>query len=136
MTFRVNIDAEVDKSALNETMANIRVVPNPYVVTNGMEPAVGNWEKNQQRRIMFTHVPAQCTIRIFTVAGQLVDVIEVDNAAGNRSSDWDTNSNANGTAMWDLLSKEGLEVAAGYYIYHVESKLTGKVKMGKLAIIK
>ena len=47
-----------------------------------------------------------------------------------------SNSSENGTVKWDVLSKEGLEVGAGYYIYHVKSKETGKEKIGKFAIIK
>ncbi|NOX89622.1 MAG: hypothetical protein GXO77_11395 [Calditrichaeota bacterium] len=85
---------------------------------------------------MFTHIPAQCTIKIFTVSGVLVDVIEVNNSVNHRGTDWDLNSEANGTAFWDLKTKEGLDVAAGYYIYHIKSLLTGKEKMGKFAIIK
>ena len=45
------------------------------------------------------------------------------------------NSNANGTVHWDLRTSEGLEIAAGYYIYHVESKQTGDVKIGKFAAL-
>ncbi len=129
-------DNELDMNKLREDMETIKVVPNPYVVTNTMEPAVANWDRNQRRQIMFTHIPAQCTIRIFTISGILVDEIVVDNSAENRQSEWDLNSAANGTVHWDLRSKEGLEIAAGYYIYHVESTLTGDVKVGKFAVIK
>jgi hypothetical protein len=124
------LDEELDRAQLKQDMENIRVVPNPYVVTNTMEGAVANWDRNQRRQIMFTHIPAQCKIRIFTVSGVLIDEIEVDNAVANRESLWDLNSEANGTVHWDLRSKEGLEIAAGYYIYHVESKITGDVKIG------
>ena len=65
-----------------------------------------------------------CKIRIFTVSGVLVDEIIVDN------------SHDDGKAYWDLLSNEGLDVAAGMYIYHVESKFSNKYKLGKFAIIK
>jgi len=34
------------------------------------------------------------------------------------------------------LTNEGLEVAAGIYVYHVEALDTGDTKMGKFAIIK
>ncbi|MBN1558918.1 hypothetical protein JW998_01620, partial [candidate division KSB1 bacterium] len=105
-------------------------------VTNTMEQSVANWDRNQQRQIMFTHIPAQCKITIFTIGGVLVDQFEVNNAAENRQNDWDLNSAANGTVHWDLRSKEGLEIAAGYYIYHVESSVTGNVKVGKFAVIK
>ena len=66
----------------------------------------------------------------------LVDVIEVDNAITSRENSWDLNSQANGTVFWDLKSSEGLDIAAGYYIYHVTAHVTGKEKMGKFAIIK
>ena len=101
-----------------------------------MEPAVAKWDRNERRQIMFTHIPAQCTISIFTLSGVLVDQFEVDNSVANRNSRWDLNSGANGTAHWDLRSKEGLEIAAGYYIYHVKAKATGDVKVGKFAVIK
>ena len=74
---------------------------------------------------MFTHIPAECTIHIFTVSGTLVDKIEVENA-----------DSQNGIAHWDMLTREGLEIAAGMYIYHIESTLTGETKTGKFAVIK
>jgi len=108
------------KSSLND----IKVVPNPYVMTNEMEPEVSNQYLNQRRRLMFTHLPAQCTIKIFTVSGVLVDEIPVDNAAEN------------GTVHWDLKSSEGLDIAAGMYFYHVKAAATGDEKIGKFAVVK
>jgi hypothetical protein len=130
------LDDQLDENQLKEDMKNIRVVPNPYVVTNTMEGAVANWDRNQERQIMFTHIPAECTIKIFTISGVLVDEIEVNNSVATRTSQWDLNSGANGTVHWNLRSKEGLEIAAGYYLYRVESKVTGDVKIGKFAVIK
>ena len=89
-----------------------------------MEPAVANPFLNQPRRIMFTNLPSECTIRIFTVSGVLVDVIDVENSSDN------------GIAYWDLLTNEGLEIAAGMYLYHVKATRTGDTKMGKFAVIK
>jgi hypothetical protein len=114
----------VDEMRLDSEMELIKVVPNPYVATNAMEPAVANRFLNQRRRIMFTHIPADCEIRIFTSSGILVDKIDVNNEP------------ANGIVHWDLLSKEDLEIAAGMYFYHVKSTVTGKEKMGKFAVIK
>ncbi|OGB99220.1 hypothetical protein A2V82_06305 [candidate division KSB1 bacterium RBG_16_48_16] len=109
---------------VDEDMDKISVVPNPYVVTNTLEPGVRNINLNQRRRIMFTNIPAQCTIKIFTMSGYLVDEIEVD---GYQDA---------GMAYWDLLTKEDLEIAAGVYLYHIKSKVSGKEKMGKFAVIK
>jgi hypothetical protein len=122
--FSVTVYDSIDTEDLKYTMEKIKVVPNPYVATNAMEPEVANWSLNQRRRLLFTHLPAQCTIRIFTVSGTLVDKIEVNNPSDN------------GIAHWDMLTKEELEIAAGIYIYHVEAKETGDVKMGKFAVIK
>jgi len=122
-TIRV-IEPSEEKKQNAEDLDKIRVVPNPYIVTNMMEPAVRNIYLNQRRRIMFTHIPAQCNIKIFTISGYLVDEIEVNNEPSN------------GIVHWDLLTREGLEVAPGIYVYHLKSNNTGKEKMGKFAIVK
>ncbi len=137
ITFKVSAEQIVaSKARLDKDMENIKVVPNPYVATNTFETNVANYRLSQRRQIMFTHIPAQSTIRIFSVSGVLVDVIDVDNSVANRDEPWDLNSEANGTVFWDLKSREGLDVAAGYYMYHVRSHVTGKEKMGKFAILK
>ncbi|MBK7107043.1 MAG: hypothetical protein IPH62_17355 [Ignavibacteriae bacterium] len=122
--FTVNGGGALEGSILNEDMEKIKVVPNPYIMTNSMEAAVSNKYLNQRRRIMFTHIPSECEIKIYTASGVMVDEIEVENMASN------------GIVHWDLLSKEDLEIAAGMYIYHIKSKLTGKEKIGKFAVIK
>ncbi|MCF7885070.1 MAG: hypothetical protein K9M80_01125 [Candidatus Marinimicrobia bacterium] len=122
--FKPIINDSLDNQKLKHTMDDIKVVPNPYIATNKMEPAVKNPYLNQKRQIMFTHVPAQCEIKIFTSSGILVDEFQV------------SNSSENGVAHWDLQSREGLDIAAGVYMYHIKSSLTNDVKMGKFAIIK
>lgn len=134
IVFNVEIPMEIDESRIQEDMDKILVVPNPYIATNVMEPALGNIQLNRERRIMFTHIPAQCNIKIFTLSGKLVDEIIVNHTIS--SSDWDSNSESTGIAHWDLLSREGLEIAGGWYIFVVESTLTKHQKMGKFAIIK
>lgn len=122
--FTVKGSGEVVEEELNATMDEIKVVPNPYIGTNGFEPSVKNRNLSQQRRIMFTHLPADCDIKIFTTSGVLVKSINVRNNPDD------------GTTYWNLVSDEGLAVAAGIYLYHVKSILTGKEKLDKFAIIK
>ena len=110
----------------------IRVVPNPYVATDAMEPAVANFQLNQRRRLMFTHVPARCAIKIFTMSGVLVDEIIHDSAA---PAEGFVTSNG-GVVHWDMKNKDGLEIAAGVYLFHVKDTQTGEEKMGKFAVIK
>ena len=122
--FSVNFIEDLDTEALSSSMDDIRVVPNPYVMSNMMEEAVTNPYLNQRRKIIFTNIPAQCNIKIFTVSGVLVDEIKVNN------------SPENGLIHWDMLTRESLEIAAGMYIYHVEASETGDTKIGKFAVIK
>ena len=122
--FSINAAEVVVADQLNSDMENIKVVPNPYIVTNAMEPSVSNKFLNQRRRLMFTNIPADCEINIFTSSGVLVDKLDINNEPSN------------GIVHWDLLTRENLEVAAGMYIYHVKSKQTGKEKIGKFAVIK
>ena len=48
----------------------IRVVPNPYFITNRAVTATGT------DKIFFTRLPPRCTIRIYTLVGELVREIE------------------------------------------------------------
>ena len=122
--FTVQDNTELNRTELKSSMKDIKVVPNPYVATNALEPSVATSTLSQRRRLMFTHLPAECTIKIFTISGVLVKTIEVQNPADN------------GITHWDLTTREGLEIAAGMYIYYVKSTKTGDEKLGKFAVIK
>jgi len=124
LRFKVKPEVEVNTTQIKTTLDEIKVVPNPYVMTNSMEPALSNPNLNQRRRLLFTHIPAECTIMIFTSNGAFVDEIIVDNPPSN------------GTVHWDMLSREGLEIAAGVYLFHVKSDRSGDEKLGKFAVIK
>jgi len=125
ITFSIaSYNSEIDEVDLKTKMDSINVVPNPYVATNAMESAVANFYLNQRRSLMFTNIPARCNIKIFTMSGILIDEIDVENVADK------------GIVHWDLLSKEGLEIAAGMYVYYVKAKETGDEKIGKFAVIK
>jgi hypothetical protein len=125
LVYKVIPEIAVEQEQLNVDMAAIKVVPNPYVATNAMESAVSNPYLNQPRRLMFTHIPSRCTIKIFTSSGVFIDEIKVEENAAD-----------NGIVHWDMLTKEGLEIAAGIYLYHIKSSETGKEKLGKFAVIK
>ena len=102
---------------------DIKVVPNPYVVSNTFEPKNPYTTGRGPRKLYFNHLPTQCTIRIFSVDGTLVDVIE-------HNSDM-----TNGSAEWDLLTRDEMDVAYGLYIYHVDAPGIGE-KVGRFILIK
>ena len=104
-------------------MDDIKVVPNPYLAASRFETFNPFTRGRGPRQIRFTHLPQECTIRIYTVNGELVDTIEHNSALDD------------GSAEWDLLTKDNLDVAYGIYIYHVEAPGVG-AKTGKFAIIK
>ena len=81
-----------------------------------------------------------CTIRIYTLAGDLVKEIYHN---GAHETDILTISKADSQGMspdgmheWDLLSKNRQIIAPGVYLFSVENKADGKIKVGKFVIIK
>ncbi|MBN2105399.1 hypothetical protein JW835_15275 [bacterium] len=132
--FSIESTQSESKTAVKQDMNKIKVVPNPYVATNLMEPALQYSTLNQKRRIMFTHVPEKCTIKIFTISGVFVDEIQVPE--DGLVSYGGLGDSATGIIHWDLRSHEGLEIAAGVYVFHVKDRETGLEKIGKFAVIK
>lgn len=107
----------------DEALDKIAVVPNPYVVTASWEPQHFYTSGRGIRKIDFIHLPPKCTIKIFTMRGYLVDTIEHDSAIDD------------GSESWNLISKDGMDIAYGVYIYHVSTP-TGESHIDKFAVIK
>ena len=117
------IDADSAASALDE----ILVIPNPYKVANIYEPSVTNTNFQHNRELHFTGMPSPATLRIFTVSGVLIREIDI--------TDSDLTSAYGGSYVWNMLTKDNLEISYGIYLYHVEAKGVGE-KVGKFAVIK
>ncbi|KAA3609201.1 MAG: hypothetical protein DWQ05_22975 [Calditrichaeota bacterium] len=98
------------------------VVPNPYVGSVSFESERFAVSGRGERRLEFRGLPANCTIRIFTVNGALVQTLQHDG-----SND--------GFVAWNLRTKDNLDVAPGLYIYHVDGGAMGS-HIDKFAIIK
>lgn len=98
------------------------VVPNPYVASASFEPERFAISGRGERRMEFRGLPAQCTIRIYNVKGELVITIDHEGVR-------------DGYAPWDLRTKDNLDVSSGLYIYHVDGGSLGS-KTGKFAVIK
>jgi hypothetical protein len=112
-----------DPSLAREEMDHIRVVPNPYIVANSWEPANTYASGRGPRELHFTHLPQKCRIRIFDISGQML--ADIDHASDLRD----------GTEIWDMRTKDNLDISYGIYIYHVEAPGVGD-KIGKFAVIK
>jgi hypothetical protein len=111
-----------DNTKAESDLDKISVVPNPYVGAASWEPSsteVGRGE----RRIYFMHLPNECTISIYTISGKFVDKIQ------------HSSSISNGQESWDLVSKDGMDIAFGVYVYQIDAQGVGQ-KIGKFAVIK
>jgi hypothetical protein len=118
-------ESRVNEGSARDRLADVRVVPNPYV-------AAASWEAplpptitsgRGERRIDFINLPAGAIVRIYTARGELVQTLEHSGAIEN------------GSVSWNLRTRENLDVAYGVYFYHVEAPGVGETT-GKLAIIK
>jgi len=115
--------AGIENQLAKNELADIAVVPNPYVGAASWEPRNAFQFGRGERRIYFTNLPSQCTIRIYTIRGYLVDTLE-HNTGGET-----------GAEAWDLISKDGMNIAYGIYVYHVDAPGIG-THIGKFAVIK
>ncbi len=89
-----------DAAAIEESLEMIGVVPNPYKGQSAYETG------NTDRRVRFTNLPEQATIRIYTVSGTLIRTLFKDGPS--RSLDW------------NLETDNNLPIASGMYFIHVD----------------
>lgn len=92
----------------------VKVVPNPY---RGRE----RWDQAGERRVQFHNLPARATVRIYTVAGDLVRELEKNDALS-------------GNLDWNLKNGDGRDVTSGIYLYHVLSD-QGFERKGNFVVI-
>ncbi len=78
----------------------INVVPNPYY-------AYANYETSRlDSRIKFTNLPEKCTVKIYNVGGSLIRTLSKDDPLTSLD--------------WDLKNINGVPIAGGVYIIHVD----------------
>ena len=123
-----------DAENIEADLGKIRVVPNPYFVTNKAVTSEGT------DKVFFTHLPPRCTIRIYTLAGELVRTIEHISTEPYSPDDRSSQGNKGGTASFELLNRYNQALASGVYIFHVEARdesdaVVGN-KIGRFAIIR
>ncbi len=111
------IDAKDAKAAFEPY-----VVPNPYVASASFEPERFAVSGRGERRLEFRGLPAECTIRVYTVRGDLVQTLRHDGSH-------------DGYVAWDLRTRDNLDLAPGLYIFHVDGGSLGS-RTGKFAVIK
>jgi hypothetical protein len=104
-------------------LSGIYAVPNPYRTGTSAEtsPYYHNYLDNT---IKFFNVPREATIKIFTVAGDLV-----------WESDHYSEDGTDGIISWNVRNKNGQDVTSGVYVYRIESS-DGEGMYGRLVVIR
>lgn len=113
---RINIDLA------RAQLANIAVVPNPYVGAASWEPRSSDVGRGP-RLVYFIHLPRLCTIRIYTISGHFVQELQHNGTIDN------------GQEPWNLVSRDGMDIAFGVYVYYVDAPGIG-THIDKFAVVK
>ena len=111
------------------------VYPNPY-----RGQALWDGYGSRNKMVWFRNLPRIAEIRIFSLAGDLVDIIQHDDSyIGQDISNIDDQKTplmSGGEHAWDLITMHDQATASGLYLFTVEDKNSGKIKEGKFLIIK
>ncbi|MFQ6604052.1 MAG: hypothetical protein ACE5D8_00715 [Fidelibacterota bacterium] len=101
ISYRFGTTARMISSDRKGSLADVRVVPDPYIVTN-------IWEQTEfGKKLQFNHLPDQCTIKIYSLAGDHIATIDHDDTRGY--------------AFWDMRTKNDQFIAPGVYFYHIQT---------------
>jgi hypothetical protein len=109
--------------AIAGSAEDVFVFPNPW---RPYGPRAGDGPGqtgSDQGGITFSNVPAECTIQIYTLSGELVRELRHSDLTGSI-----------GQETWDGRTSGGGRAASGVYLWRVESPTDGK--NGKLMIIR
>ncbi len=126
VTYALETADQVDKQDLK-----VYIYPNPYRIdgdyrASGFEGR-GDIDRpdDRIRAINFANLPAKCTIRIYTLDGDLVREINHDMNPANPVATHD---------KWDLITRNTQLAVSGLYYWTVEGS-DGEVQIGKLVLI-
>ncbi|PIZ14818.1 hypothetical protein COY51_07195, partial [Candidatus Desantisbacteria bacterium CG_4_10_14_0_8_um_filter_39_17] len=92
-------------------LSNVIVFPNPYKPKDAVRGT-----------LKFNNLTSQATIKIYTIAGELVVTLE--------------ENDGDGTYEWNGKNESGEEIVSGIYIYRVTNNQADKPAVGKIAIIR
>ena len=94
---------------------NTKVVANPH-----HDKAIGYNRQAEPNKLLFINLPLKCTIRIFTIRGDLVKTIKHDNGTTEQS--------------WNQITQDNQLIFSGVYIFYVESDMGNKI--GKFVVVR
>jgi hypothetical protein len=94
-----------------DDLRGVHTVPDPYYVQSAYEVST------DQKVLKFVGLPDRAIVRIYSVSGVLVRMLEHD-----VTGQVDPTSRSQGSELdWDLRNRNNQVVASGVYFYHVEA---------------
>jgi hypothetical protein len=97
-------------------LTQVHTVPDPYLATSQYDLSPTT------KQLMFVNLPPTATIRIYTLTGVLVDIVNHDDVTGG------------GRAVWGLRNRNNQFVASGVYFFHVVTP-EGDTHVGKFTVV-
>ena len=132
---RVYVFPGTQASSESEWTGELSVYPNPY-----RGQALWDGYGSRSKMVWFRNLPQKAEIRIFSLAGDLVEIINHDESYnGSDIANIDAQKSpllAGGEHAWDLITMHDQATASGLYLFTVENKNSGQIKEGKFLIIK
>jgi hypothetical protein len=101
-------------ASADSTLERVHPVPDPYYVTNAFEQSTEN------KVIKFVNVPSDAIIRIYSLSGVLVQVLE-------------HHSTSSSEQVWNVRNRNGQVVSSGVYFFHIEAG--GARKVGRMTVV-
>jgi hypothetical protein len=103
-------------------LSKIRIVPNPFVISGTTPSGTSPGVRYPGDRIGFLNIPGNCTIRIYTELGELINTIEHNDGSGDE--------------FWYSVTSSNQIVVSGIYIAVITDNDTGKNQIEKFAVIR
>ncbi len=79
---------------------NVRIVPNPYIISGAELNFTG-----ESNKLIFVNLPAFCTIKIYNSTGDLIKTLDHFSGSGDEA--------------WDQLSESNQRIVSGVYIAYI-----------------
>ena len=115
-----NISPVIDEGLGKVALNNVRVVPNPYYAQSAYEGS------QLDNIVKITNLPKECTVKIYTVNGQLVK-------AFHKSENDDQHRVE---IVWNLKNEGSVDIASGVYLIHIDAGALGATTVKLFAVMK
>ena len=109
-------------AAVKSDLSSVHTVPDPYYVQSKYEAST------DQKILKFVGLPQDAIIRIYSVSGVLVRMLE------HHGGQYSSASASQGSEMnWDLRNRNNQVVASGVYFFHIEAG--GARRVGRFTVV-